>query len=88
MLYDGGEFGATAEEEDFLGLPGLLEPDQVAVLLRKRQADQLKRQAHQPERTAAPASIAAPMGPAPGAAAGQPVRSGNARGACARSSTA
>ncbi len=34
VLYDGGEFGtATAagspEEEDFLGLPGLLEPDQV-----------------------------------------------------------
>jgi superfamily II DNA or RNA helicase len=43
VLYDGGEFGATAEEEDFLGLPGLLEPEQVAVLLRKRQADQLKR---------------------------------------------
>ncbi|HTW01625.1 MAG TPA: DEAD/DEAH box helicase [Streptosporangiaceae bacterium] len=42
VLYDGGEFGATAEEEDFLGLPGLLEPEQMALLLRKRQADQLK----------------------------------------------
>ncbi len=47
VLYDGGEFGtATApgspEEEDFLGLPGLLEPHQVAQLLRKRQADQLR----------------------------------------------
>jgi superfamily II DNA or RNA helicase len=47
VLYDGGEFGtATApgspEEEDFLGLPGLLEPEQVAHLLRKRQTDQLK----------------------------------------------
>ena len=47
VLYDGGEFGtATApgspEEEDFLGLPGLLEPEQVAHLLRKRQADQLR----------------------------------------------
>jgi superfamily II DNA or RNA helicase len=46
VLYDGGEFGtATAagspEEEDFLGLPGLLEPEQVRVLLRKRQAAQL-----------------------------------------------
>jgi superfamily II DNA or RNA helicase len=46
VLYDGGEFGtATAagspEEEDFLGLPGLLEPEQVSVLLRKRQAAQL-----------------------------------------------
>lgn len=46
VLYDGGEFGTaieagSPEEEDYLGLPGLLEPDQVAVLLRKRQAAQL-----------------------------------------------
>jgi hypothetical protein len=46
VLFDGGEFGtATAagspEEEDYLGLPGLLDPDQVAVLLRKRQSAQL-----------------------------------------------
>jgi len=46
VLFDGGEFGtATAagspEEEDYLGLPGLLEPDQVTHLLRKRQAAQL-----------------------------------------------
>ena len=46
VLFDGGEFGTATEagspeEEDFLGLPGLLEPDQVATLLRKRQAAQL-----------------------------------------------
>ena len=46
VLFDGGEFGTATEagsleEEDYLGLPGLLEPDQVAVLLRKRQSDQL-----------------------------------------------
>jgi superfamily II DNA or RNA helicase len=41
-VYDGAEFSATAAEEDFLGLPGLLEPDQVALLLRQRQADQLR----------------------------------------------
>jgi superfamily II DNA or RNA helicase len=46
VLFDGGEFGtATAagspEEEDFLGLPGLLEPDQVRTLLRRRQDAQL-----------------------------------------------
>lgn len=46
VLYDGGEFGmqaapGSAEEEDFLGIPGLLEPDQVAALLRKRQSEQL-----------------------------------------------
>ncbi|MGH3328373.1 MAG: DEAD/DEAH box helicase, partial [Streptomycetales bacterium] len=45
VLYDGGEFGTTAavgspEEEDYLGLPGLLEPHQVAALLRRRQAGQ------------------------------------------------
>jgi superfamily II DNA or RNA helicase len=46
VLYDGGEFGTATdagspEEEDYLGLPGLLEPEQVALLLRKRQAAQL-----------------------------------------------
>jgi superfamily II DNA or RNA helicase len=41
VLYDGAEFGASAAEQEFLGLPGLLEPEQVALLLRKRQADQL-----------------------------------------------
>jgi len=41
-LFDGNEFGTYAEagsleEQDFLGLPGLLEPEQVALLLRQRQ---------------------------------------------------
>jgi hypothetical protein len=45
VLYDGGEFGFEAEvgseeELDFLGLPGLLEPDQVRDLLKHRQAKQ------------------------------------------------
>lgn len=45
VLYDGGEFGSEAqvgsdEEADYLGIPGLLDPDQVAALLRRRQADQ------------------------------------------------
>jgi superfamily II DNA or RNA helicase len=40
LLYDGGEFGTTAEEEEFLGLPGLLEPEQVTMLLRRRRAEQ------------------------------------------------
>ena len=38
VLYDGGEFGVSAEEEDFLGLPGLLDPEQVRLLLKQRQA--------------------------------------------------
>ena len=59
VLYDGGEFGtATAagspEEEDFLGLPGLLDPDQVRTLLRKRQDAQLA------ARTPAPGTAATP----------------------------
>ncbi|GAA1531267.1 DEAD/DEAH box helicase [Actinomadura kijaniata] len=46
VLYDGGEFGMQAapgsvEEEEFLGIPGLLEPEQVSQLLRKRQAQQI-----------------------------------------------
>jgi superfamily II DNA or RNA helicase len=41
-LYDGGEFGTSAEEEAFLGLPGLLEPEQVTLLLRKRQTEQTR----------------------------------------------
>ena len=67
VLYDGGEFGtATAagspEEEDFLGLPGLLDPDQVRTLLRKRQDAQLA------ARSGA-AKAAAPAAPASAAAA-------------------
>jgi superfamily II DNA or RNA helicase len=46
VLFDSQEFGTEAaigsdEELDFLGIPGLLEPEQVTSLLRQRQADQL-----------------------------------------------
>ena len=49
VVFDGGEFGmgaapGSAEEEDFLGIPGLLEPEQVASLLNKRQAEHLAAQ--------------------------------------------
>jgi len=45
VLFDAQEFGTeaevgSAEELDFLGIPGLLDPDQVATLLRQRQAQQ------------------------------------------------
>ncbi len=48
VLFDGGEFGFAAEvgsdeELDFIGIPGILEPDQVRELLRQRQARQSKR---------------------------------------------
>jgi superfamily II DNA or RNA helicase len=48
VLFDAEEFGTQAEvgsleEQDFLGIPGLLEPEQVTTLLRQRQARQLRR---------------------------------------------
>ena len=73
VLYDGGEFGTataagSAEEEDFLGLPGLLEPDQVRTLLRKRQDAQVAARsrtaaAPAPGTSAAPAATSAPQAP-------------------------
>ena len=52
VIYDGTSFGTgartgTAEEEEYLGLPGLLTADQVAVLLNKRQAEQMAAQKRQ-----------------------------------------
>jgi superfamily II DNA or RNA helicase len=66
VLYDGNEFGVTAEEEDFLGLPGLLEPEQMALLLRNRKARPLPgRAATSATGLAAAASAAAPPPPEP-----------------------
>ncbi|MBB5068239.1 DEAD/DEAH box helicase [Saccharopolyspora gloriosae] len=47
VIYDGSSFGTAAfgtseDEQDYLGLPGLLEPDQVRALLRQRQEQQLE----------------------------------------------
>ena len=58
VLYDGREFGqlavpGTPEEEEFLGLPGLLEPEHVHELLIQRQSRQSRhrrvREAHEGE---------------------------------------
>lgn len=59
VLYDRQQFGlhaepGSAEEEDYLGIPGLLEPDQVAQLLRERQS---RHSARTP--TPAPAPVSA-----------------------------
>ncbi|MEU3270792.1 DEAD/DEAH box helicase [Saccharomonospora sp. NPDC006951] len=62
VIYDGNSFGTAVfsgseEEQEYLGLPGLLEPDQVRALLRKRQEEQLsdaKRRKPQAEQEAAP----------------------------------
>ncbi|MCU1480788.1 MAG: hypothetical protein JWQ19_1574 [Subtercola sp.] len=52
VVYENAEFGAEAivgsdEELDFIGIPGLLEPDQVRELLAHRQQRQAKRK-HEP----------------------------------------
>jgi superfamily II DNA or RNA helicase len=72
VLYDGGEFGTatspgSAEEEDFLGLPGLLEPEQVAHLLRQRQSGQLKARSRGQGGLGAPEATGLGPGPGPGA---------------------
>ncbi|MEN3266029.1 DEAD/DEAH box helicase [Pseudonocardia sp.] len=62
VIYDGNSFGTAVfsgsdEEQEYLGLPGLLEPDQVRALLRKRQEEQIadgKRRKPAKEEAAAP----------------------------------
>ncbi|WP_435745719.1 DEAD/DEAH box helicase [Nocardioides sp. SYSU DS0663] len=61
VLFDGGEFGhegevhvGSEEEMDFLGIPGLLEPDQMRDLLRQRQSDRARKQ----RSVASPAEVA------------------------------
>lgn len=56
VLFDGEDFGGYAEpgsdeEWDFIGIPGLLEPDQVHALLQHRQSRQAKRAASRPPLT-------------------------------------
>ena len=67
VIFDGSSFGTAAlagtdEEQDYLGLPGLLEPDQVRALLRQRQERQLTdrsaRPAERPAQPARPVSVA------------------------------
>ena len=57
LIYDGTSF--SADEEDFIGLPGLLEPDQVRTLLSSRQQEWLSR-----PKAASSAPARAPAAPA------------------------
>ncbi|MGW0502064.1 DEAD/DEAH box helicase [Micromonospora sp. NPDC003241] len=68
VIFDGASFGTAAqagtpEEEEYLGLPGLLTSEQVAELLSKRQSAQLA--ARKRCATERPAEPAAPPAPAP-----------------------
>src|SRR5690606_15785213 len=54
-MFDGAEYGAlatpgSAEEWDFIGIPGLLDPEQVSELLKHRQQRQARRAEERQER--------------------------------------
>lgn len=62
VMYQGDEYGGYAEpgspeEHDFIGIPGLLEPDQISDLLRFRQRRQAQRGAHRSKDVAENRSI-------------------------------
>lgn len=73
-VFDGAEFGGYAEVEseeelDFLGFPGILEPQEVKALLQQRQSRQARRSAtkqgileHPPERAEAPEALHRTLG--------------------------
>ncbi|MFC5338158.1 DEAD/DEAH box helicase [Leucobacter denitrificans] len=73
-VFDGAEFGGYAEVEseeelDFLGFPGILEPQEVRALLQQRQSRQAKRSAtkqgileHAPDRAEAPDALHRTLG--------------------------
>jgi superfamily II DNA or RNA helicase len=65
VIFDGSSFGTATfsgsdEEADYLGLPGLLDANQVRDLLQKRQSDQIE------ARSAAPTPAAVPREPTVG----------------------
>jgi superfamily II DNA or RNA helicase len=67
VVFEGQEFGqlaepGTPEEEEFIGFPGLLEPEHVHELLMQRQARQSKlRQAREAATPAATTTLPAPL---------------------------
>nr|WP_207792668.1 DEAD/DEAH box helicase [Nocardioides acrostichi] len=61
VLYDGSQFGhegevhvGSEEEMDFLGIPGLLEPEQMRDLLRQRQHDRARKRGATPRAASEP----------------------------------
>ncbi|GAA2708401.1 DEAD/DEAH box helicase [Micromonospora olivasterospora] len=68
VIFDGASFGTAAqagtpEEQEYLGLPGLLTADEVSLLLSKRQAEQLAAQRRRAAQRAAEPAAAAPAAP-------------------------
>jgi len=65
VIFDGASFGTpvqtgTPEEEDYLGLPGLLTADQVATLLHRRQSEQVAAAQRRSRGSDAGSAVAAP----------------------------
>lgn len=65
-IYNGDEYGqlavpGTPEEHDFIGIPGLLEPEQVSELLRHRQRRQAQRLRDRPRSDASAATAPQPL---------------------------
>jgi superfamily II DNA or RNA helicase len=66
VIYDGNSFGTAVfsgsdEEQEYLGLPGLLEPEQVRALLRKRQSEQLSDSGRRKPKAEETAPVAKPQ---------------------------
>lgn len=66
VIYDGNSFGTAVfsgsdEEQEYLGLPGLLEPDQVRALLRKRQEEQISDEKRRKPKAEEQAPVARPQ---------------------------
>ncbi|UQN30132.1 DEAD/DEAH box helicase [Brachybacterium kimchii] len=66
VLFDGGEYGAggdagSEDEQEFLGIPGLLDADQMRTLLQERQASQMARRSKKGEGAASEADRAIPV---------------------------
>ncbi len=72
VVYDGAAFGhagevhvGSDEEMDFLGIPGLLEPDQVRDLLRSRQSERARKQSESARADGADGAARAAAEPGP-----------------------
>jgi superfamily II DNA or RNA helicase len=66
VIYDGASFGTATfagsdEEQEYLGLPGLLEPEQVRALLRQRQERQMADRTAQRTSSGTSAEATAPV---------------------------
>ncbi|QUR66910.1 DEAD/DEAH box helicase [Mycobacterium spongiae] len=67
VIFDGSSFGTATpagsdEEADYLGIPGLLDAEQMRALLHRRQDEQLRKRAHTQQGTEQPATLAAAPG--------------------------